>query len=383
MSTTPTPVRREADELAITYARVLRGLGLAVPIGSVISFVEAIGLLGVDSRDAVYWAGRSTLVHRPEDLGVYDRAFRVFWEQVRPTGDDDEPEEPLKITIAIDDGDDQDDGGGADAAEPNDEPTLQLRFSATEVLRHKDFSSYSDDELAQAQQLMSHLRLAGPPRGSFRMQRSRRSPVPDLRGTIRASLRAGGEPIRRKFREPGERMRRLVLLLDVSGSMEPYARGMLRFVHAAVAGRQRVEAFALGTRLTRVTRELSSRDPDKALQAAAARVLDWNGGTRLGDCLERFNDEWGVRGMARQSIVVILSDGWDRGDPALLAEQMQRLHRIAFRTIWVNPLKVTPGYAPLARGMAAALPFVDAFVEGHSVAAMEELAATISAHTLA
>ncbi len=383
MSTTPTPVRREADELAITYARVLRGLGLAVPIGSVISFVEAIGLLGVDSRDAVYWAGRSTLVHRPEDLGVYDRAFRVFWEQVRPTGDDDEPEEPLKITIAIDDGDDQDDGGGADAAEPNDEPTLQLRFSATEVLRHKDFSSYSDDELAQAQQLMSHLRLAGPPRGSFRMQRSRRSPVPDLRGTIRASLRAGGEPIRRKFREPGERMRRLVLLLDVSGSMEPYARGMLRFVHAAVAGRQRVEAFALGTRLTRVTRELSSRDPDKALQAAAARVLDWNGGTRLGDCLERFNDEWGVRGMARQSIVVILSDGWDRGDPALLAEQMQRLYRVAFRTIWVNPLKVTPGYAPLARGMAAALPFVDAFVEGHSVAAMEELAATISAHTLA
>ena len=383
MSTTPTPVRREADELAITYARVLRGLGLAVPIGSVISFVEAIGLLGVDSRDAVYWAGRSTLVHRPEDLGVYDRAFRVFWEQVRPTGDDDEPEEPLKITIAIDDGDDQDDGGGADAAEPNDEPTLQLRFSATEVLRHKDFSSYSDDELAQAQQLMSHLRLAGPPRGSFRMQRSRRSPVPDLRGTIRASLRAGGEPIRRKFREPGERMRRLVLLLDVSGSMEPYARGMLRFVHAAVAGRQRVEAFARGTRLTRVTRELSSRDPDKALQAAAARVLDWNGGTRLGDCLERFNDEWGVRGMARQSIVVILSDGWDRGDPALLAEQMQRLHRVAFRTIWVNPLKVTPGYAPLARGMAAALPFVDAFVEGHSVAAMEELAATISAHTLA
>ncbi len=382
MSTTPTPVRREADELAITYARVLRGLGLAVPIGSVISFVEAIGLLGVDSRDAVYWAGRSTLVHRPEDLGVYDRAFRVFWEQVRPTGDDDEPEEPLKITIAIDDGDDQDDGGGADAAEPNDEPTLQLRFSATEVLRHKDFSSLYD-ELAQAQQLMSHLRLAGPPRGSFRMQRSRRSPVPDLRGTIRASLRAGGEPIRRKFRDPGERMRRLVLLLDVSGSMEPYARGMLRFVHAAVAGRQRVEAFALGTRLTRVTRELSSRDPDKALQAAAARVLDWNGGTRLGDCLERFNDEWGVRGMARQSIVVILSDGWDRGDPALLAEQMQRLHRIAFRTIWVNPLKVTPGYAPLARGMAAALPFVDAFVEGHSVAAMEELAATISAHTLA
>ncbi len=373
-------VRNEAEQIAIGFARVLRGAGLAVPIGSVLDFVEAVSLLGIGSRDAVFWAGRSTLVRRPEDLRVYDRAFAVFWEQHGGGTDDGAPEEPLTITIAMDD--DQDGGGGDDSAEANDEPTLQLRFSATEVLRHKDFASYSDDELTMAQELMSHLRFAGPPRHSFRSRPSRRGPQPDLRATIRTSLRAGGEPIRRKWREPGERMRRLVLLLDVSGSMEPYARGMLRFVHAAVAGRQRVEAFALGTRLTRVTRELSSRDPDRALQAASARVLDWSGGTRLGDCLMRFNDEWGIRGMARQSIIVILSDGWDRGDPALLGEQMQRLHRVAFRTIWVNPLKVTPGYAPLARGMAAALPFVDAFVEGHSVAAMEELAATISAHTL-
>ncbi len=373
----------EGEQLAIGYARVLRGLGLAVPIGSVIDFVESVGLLGIDSRDAVYWAARSTLVRKPEDLGVFDRAFAVFWEQRRAADDVEEPEEPLKITIAIDDEDDNDnDADNDDNAEASADPTLQLRFSATEVLRQKDFASYSDDELELAQALMSNLRFAGPPRNSFRTQRSHRGPSPDIRATIRASLRAGGEPIERRWREPGERMRRLVLLLDVSGSMEPYARGMLRFVHAAVAGRQRVEAFALGTRLTRVTRELSSRDPDKALQAAAARVLDWNGGTRLGECLMRFNDEWGVRGMARNSIVVILSDGWDRGDPALLGEQMLRLHRVAFRTIWVNPLKVTPGYAPLARGMAAALPYVDAFVEGHSIAAMEELAATISAHTL-
>jgi uncharacterized protein len=379
----PAPaVVSEGESLAIGYARVLRGLGLRVPIGSAIDFVESLGLLGIDSRDAVYWAGRSTLVQRPEDLGVFDRAFAVYWEQRRADGATEEPEEPLKITIAMDDEDDDSGGDDADAAEPNDDPTLQLRFSTTEVLREKDFASYSEDELELAQTLMSDLRFAGPPRHSFRTQKSNRGPSPDIRATIRASLRAGGEPIERKWREPGERMRRLVLLLDVSGSMEPYARGMLRFVHAAVAGRQRVEAFALGTRLTRVTRELSSRDPDKALQAAAARVLDWNGGTRLGECLMRFNDEWGVRGMARNSIIVILSDGWDRGDPALLGEQMLRLHRVAFRTIWVNPLKVTPGYAPLARGMAAALPYVDAFVEGHSIAAMEELAATISAHTL-
>lgn len=377
-----TRVVSEGEQLAIGYARVLRGLGLAVPIGSVIDFVEAVGLLGIDSRDSVYWAARSTLVRKPEDLGVFDRAFAVFWERRTADGDIDEADEPLKITIAIDDDQDDNDGGDNNSSEANDEPTLQLRFSTTEVLRQKDFASYSDDELELAQALMSDLRFAGPPRRSFRTQPSRRGTNPDIRATVRASLRAGGEPIERKWREPGERMRRLVLLLDVSGSMEPYARGMLRFVHAAVAGRQRVEAFALGTRLTRVTRELSSRDPDKALQAAAARVLDWNGGTRLGECLMRFNDEWGVRGMARNSIVVILSDGWDRGDPMLLGEQMLRLHRVAFRTIWVNPLKVTPGYAPLARGMAAALPYVDAFVEGHSIAAMEELAATISAHTI-
>ena len=368
-----------AEELAVGFARVLRGLGVSVPIGSVINFGEAVGLLGIDQRDHVYWAGRSTLIHRPEDLGVYDRAFAVYWEQRGGGSGTEQVEEPLLITLAVDDGSDDGSDDPDDAGERNDDPMLQLRFSATEVLRNKDFAAYSDDELHLAEALMSTLRLAGPPRQSFRMRRSRRGPNPDIRATIRGSLRSGGEPIERRWRDPGERMRRLVLLLDISGSMEPYARGMLRFVHAAVAGRQRVEAFALGTRLTRVTRELSSRDPDRALELATSRVLDWSGGTRLGDCLRTFNDDWGVRGMARNAIVVVLSDGWDRGDPEQLGEQMERLHRVTFRTIWVNPLKVTPGYAPLARGMAAALPHVDAFVEGHSIAAMEELAATISA----
>jgi uncharacterized protein with von Willebrand factor type A (vWA) domain len=159
--------------------------------------------------------------------------------------------------------------------------------------------------------------------------------------------------------------------------MEPYARALLRFVQAAVAGRRQVEAFAVGTRLTRITRELGSRDPDRALRQAATRVLDWSGGTRLGDGLAQFNAEWGVRGMARGAVVVILSDGWDRGDPADLAEQLERLSRVAHRIVWVNPLKVTAGYAPLARGMAAALPHVDRFVEGHSLAALEQLAAVL------
>ena len=369
----------QGERIAITFARVLRGLGLAVPIGAVLSFAEALAVVGVDGRNNVYWAGRATLVQRPEDIGLYDRAFAVFWERRSGSGAADPEVEQIKITVAFDD--DSDDGSG-DQGEPSDEPTVQLRFSAAEVLREKDFAAYTDDELVEAQQMMTQLRFAGPPRQSLRLQRSRRGSRPDLRATVRASLRAGGEPIDRHWREPGDRLRRLVLLLDVSGSMEPYARGMLRFVHAAVAGRQRVEAFALGTRLTRVTRELSNRDPDRALNRASERVVDWSGGTRLGECLATFNDEWGVRGMGRGAIVVILSDGWDRGDPAALSEQMQRLHRITHRIIWVNPLKVTPGYAPLARGMAAALPHVDAFVEGHSIAAMEELAAVISAERL-
>ncbi len=175
----------------------------------------------------------------------------------------------------------------------------------------------------------------------------------------------------------GVKPRRMVLLLDVSGSMESYARALIRFLHASVAGRPRVEAFALGTHLTRLTRELSSRDPDRALTAAGEAVTDWSGGTRLGDGLRDFNDEWGCRGMARGAVVVILSDGWDRGDPAEMDEQMRRLHRAAHRVVWVNPLKASPGYQPLARGMAAALPHVDDFLEGHSLESLEILAALV------
>ncbi|MEN9643662.1 MAG: hypothetical protein RL238_331 [Actinomycetota bacterium] len=365
-----------AERMAVAFARVLRGAGLRVPLGSVLAFVDALGRLRLDQRDQVYWAGRATMVRNPEDIPLYDRSFQVFWLAVT-SGPDEQAEEPLHITLAIDDeGDDGDsDTGSADASE---EPQITLRFSAMEVLRHKDFANYSPDELRDAQQLMTRLRFIGPPRRSFRNHRSRRGRRPDLPATLRSALRTGGEPIHRHWQEPGERLRRLVLLVDVSGSMEPYARALLRFVHAAVSGRQKVEAFAIGTRLTRVTRELNSRDPDKALAQAGTRVADWSGGTRLGESLRTFNDQWGVRGMARGAIVVILSDGWDRGDPAVLGSEMQRLQRIAYHVIWVNPLKVTPGYAPLARGMAAALPYVDSFVEGHSMAAMEELAAVIA-----
>lgn len=374
----PAGTTRDAGEIAVAFTRVLRGAGLRVPMSSTIAFGEALDRTGLDDRDTVYWAGRATLVHRPEDHDLFDRAFAVFFERHEPSAGGDPEPELLHVTLAIDAGDDAE-GDDPDSADPSDDPIIELRFSTTEVLRQKDFADYSPDELVHAQQLMTRLRLAGTPRRSLRLgPADRRTDVPDLRRTVRASMRAGGEPVRRHFRTPTTRNRRLVLLLDVSGSMEPYARALIRFVHAAVAGRQKVEAFALGTRLTRITRELSSRDPDEALRRAATRVLDYGGGTRLGDGLRAFNDEWGQRGMARGAIVVILSDGWDRGDPEQLAEQMQRLQRVAYKVVWVNPLKVTPGYAPLARGMAAALPHIDAFVEGHSIEAMEQLARVIN-----
>jgi uncharacterized protein with von Willebrand factor type A (vWA) domain len=369
-------VRSDPAEIAVAFTRILRGTGLAVPASCTHTFAEALTAVGLDDREATYWSGRATLVRRPEDIPLYDRAFAVFFEHRRTTAEP-APEEPIEITIAVDT-DDGSDGDDPDAASGADDPTIELRFSPAEVLRHKDFSEYSGDELDQAHEMMSRLRLAGSPRASLRLaSATRATPRPDLRRTVRAAIRAGGEPIERHFREPSTRLRRLVLLLDVSGSMEPYARALLRFVHAAVAGRQKVEAFAVGTRLTRLTRELTSRDPDVALRAASERVVDWSGGTRLGEGFRDFNDRWGVRGLARNSVVVILSDGWDRGDPDLLGAEMQRLHRVTHRLVWVNPLKVTPGYAPLARGMAAALPYVDRFVEGHSVAAMEELTRVI------
>lgn len=368
---------RDAGEIAVAFTRVLRGAGVQVPTSSTIAFGEALGVIGIDDRDETYWAGKATLVRRPEDHDVYDRAFKVFWEHASAnTVFGIEEEQQVHLVVDSDDEDDDDDG--PDAAEPSDDPTIELRFSATEVLRTKDFADYTDDELVEAQHLMSRLKLVGSPRRSLRLTPAdRRTSRPDLRRTVRAAMRAHGEPMRRYFHEPSTRHRRLVLLLDVSGSMEPYARALIRFVHAAVAGRQKVEAFALGTRLTRITRELSSRDPDEALRRAAVAVADYGGGTRLGEGLRIFNDEWGQRGTARGAIVVVLSDGWDRGDPDVLGEQMQRLHRVAHKVIWVNPLKVTPGYAPLARGMAAALPHVDEFVEGHSIDAVERLAAAI------
>lgn len=369
----------EPERLASAFSSILRGAGLTVTIRRVMAFTEALRLLGVASREDVYWAGRATLVGSPADIGVYDRAFAVFWEGRAPSGIIVELP-PISVTLATDTDDDSAASPPGDGDEPDAGPTLRVRYSDVETLRHKDFADCSDGELSELHALMGELRFQAVTRRSRRAVRAKRiSRRPDLRRTIRRALRTGGEAIRREFLVGDRKPRRLVLLLDVSGSMEPYARALVRFAHAAVIGRTRVEAFTIGTRLTRVTRELSSRDPDAGLAAAADSVQDWSGGTRLGATLHEFNDRWGVRGHARGAIVVICSDGWDRGAPDELAEQMARLHLVTHRLVWVNPLKHTPGYAPLARGMAAALPHVDEFIEGHSFDSLEHLAAAIAA----
>jgi uncharacterized protein with von Willebrand factor type A (vWA) domain len=371
--------------MAAGFARVLRAQGVEVALDSVLTFVDALGEVGIDTRASVYWAGRATLVHRPEHLGAYERAFAAFWlqrEDIRGTRLVQPP-----VVLAFDD---RDDDGADHDVEPahddddeNGDATVRpVRYSPVEVLRHKDFAAYTHGEFDEARRLMADLRLGGALRRSRRLRPARRptrpTSHPDLRRTIHRSLKLHGEPLQRLFLEPSERQRRLVLLCDVSGSMETYSRALLRFLHAAVTGRRGVEAFALGTRLTRLTKELANHDPDAALAAAGRAVDDWSGGTRIGEALRAFNDRYGVRGMARGAVVVVLSDGWDRGDPDELARQMARLRRVAHRIVWVNPLKASPGYQPTARGMAAALPYVDDLVEGHSLASLEHLAKVVA-----
>jgi uncharacterized protein with von Willebrand factor type A (vWA) domain len=370
------PLIGVAEHLPVAFARVLRASGLDVPVGSVVAYAAALGRVGLDRQESVYWAGRATLIRRLEDVAAYDRVFAAFWLGRIAVAKGQVP--AVHVTLALDEGEE---GGGREGDEERGEEdlTLAVRYSRTEVLRHKDFAYCTPEELEEAYRMMEGVRLRASPRRSRRRVAARhRGKRPDLRRTVRQALKAGGEPLHREWSEPGVRPRRVVLLCDISGSMEPYARALIRFLHVAVAGGPKVEAFTLGTRLTRVTKELSQHDPDVALTRAAHSVADWSGGTRLGEGLAAFNDRFGVRGMARGAVVVILSDGWDRGDPRVLAREMARLSRVAHRVVWVNPLKASPGYAPLARGMAAALPYVDEFVEGHSLASLEGLVEVVS-----
>lgn len=369
MAATVTP---EVERLAAGFVHCLRTGGMTVPVGMTLRFTEALAAVGLSDGNDVYWAGRATLLSRPEDIAMYDAMFLAFFHRNGVGFKVRFEDEPESAALGTDDGDGEGEGDG-------DDDTLALRYSAAEVLGEKDFAEFTKAELMEAQRIMAKMRLSPSSRSSRRRVPSVQGERQDLRRTVQAAMRTGGEPLTLRRTSSGERTRRLVLLLDVSGSMEPYARVLIRFAHAAVVGRGRVEVFGLGTRLTRMTRQLGSHDVDEAVQAAAEEVTDWSGGTRLGEAIGMFNDEWGVRGMARGSIVVVLSDGWDRGDPERMSAEMERLQRTAHSVVWVNPLKASPGYEPIARGMAAAMPHIDTFLEGHCLDSLATLADAIGA----
>ncbi|WDO04412.1 VWA domain-containing protein [Streptomyces murinus] len=363
-----------ADAVLLGFVRALRAAGVDASAERMYAFVRAVAVLRPGVRADVYAAGRATLCGGPDDLERYERVFAAYFGAAAgspplPAVRTPPPPRPrLRARDAA--------GGGRTPGErdPLGPPTA-APASSTEVLRHRDIAALDAVERAQLHRLLAAFALRGEARRSARRRPARRGEV-DPRRTVRELLRRGGEPARLRRHARVDRPRRVVLLVDVSGSMAPYADALLRFAHAAARGGG-TEVFTIGTRLTRVTHELSHRDPDLAMAAVAAAVPDWRGGTRLGELLREFLNRWGQRGMARGAIVVLLSDGWERDDPALLGAQMRRLHALAHRVVWANPRKARPGYAPTAAGMAAALPSVDAFVEGHSLAALEGLAAVV------
>ena len=368
-----TPQAPPMLDAAVTFGRLLRRVGLAAGTDRVVEFAKALGELNPARREDVYWAGRITLCSRPEDLELYDRAFGAFWEGVR-----NKTLRPPKtrLSASITDDSVQPPKKTAEKNEKGEE-AVRLRYSPVDVLRTKDFALYTPEEFAELHKLLADLKLSGALRRSRRLEPAPRGRH-DPRRTLRAALRTGGEPMRHRFQRARSQPRQVVLLCDISGSMASYSRTLLRFMHAGVISGVPLEAFVLGTRLTRITRELTTRDPDQALKGATGSVRDWSGGTRLGDTIKEFVDRWGQRGMARGAVVVILSDGWDRGDVAVLAEQMMRLSRLAHKIIWVNPLKGAPGYQPLARGMAVSLPYINEFLSGHNFESLEELARAIA-----
>lgn len=359
----------------VAFAAALRRAGVAADTTRVTIALEALTHLDPLDVDQVYWAGRLTLVGEPDDLVRYDAVFQEHFVGRTPL---QVGAPTTSVVRAIPLGTD-DTGGEAGEGEPDDDsPPLLTAANDVEVLRHRDIAELDVLELEEVNRLIALLR----PR-TARRRTPRRAPGGheriDLRRTVRAMLRDGGEPGRLRLEQRRVKDRRLVLLLDVSGSMAPYADTLLRFAHAAVrVAPATTEVFTIGTRLTRVTRALRLRDPLLALQAAAAAIPDWSGGTRIGEALQAFLDLWGRRGTARRAVVVVFSDGWERGDPTLLGEQMELLARLAHRVVWVHPHRGKDGFAPLTGGMVAALPHVEDLVAGHTLAALADVAEVIA-----
>ncbi len=386
--------RIDGPALATALGQRLRAAGVPVTPERSARFAQAVSIVGPRRLTDLYWTARSVFVSSQAQLPSFDRVFAaVFDPTVEPDEERGDPYSPTLSgaqpserppnararSLPGERGSD-DRGGmrGTASAPDSDEDAREIAVplamaSEEERLGKKSFEALEPHELERLRRLMAALELAAPERHSRRTRRARRGERLDLRRTLRTSLRTGGDPMTLAKRRRRTRPRRLVLLCDISGSMEPYARAYLHLLTSAVASGAPAEAFVFATRLTRLTRALGGRNPEAAIQRAASAAPDWSSGTRIGEALKTFNDRYGRRGMARGAVLVILSDGWERADPELVGREMERMARLAHRIVWVNPRVGAPGFSPRAAGMAAALPHCDALVSGHSLDALDEV----------
>jgi uncharacterized protein with von Willebrand factor type A (vWA) domain len=361
--------------LLVSFAGELRGAGLAVGSGDVLLYCSALSLLDPADLVDLYWAGRTTLVTKRDDIATYDAVFRRFFLA------EAQPDDPLRLMLRASA---QSEGALAiPSTEPGDDDReddamLGLMASDVEALKHKAFAACTPEELAALRRIMARIRLTPPRRRTRRTTAARAGIRPDPRRTLRESMRMHGEPARLYWRRRKVRLRPLILILDISGSMADYSRSLLQFAHSTTRSAARVEVFCFGTRLTRVTGAMDCRRPDEALERAAQAAFDWDGGTRIGDCLDVFVRDWARRGLCRGGIVVICSDGLDRGDPDVLASAMERLGRLSHRLVWLNPHKGdNKDFRPSTLGMMVAAPHIDLLLSGHDLASLEKLAAML------
>lgn len=370
-------------EQILAFTQLLRAMGVDVSPGQALDLLQALEYAPLTNRDDFRSAARCTLIRRHEDLPLFEAAFAFFWRNrsLDPLGlvlpRTEVPQKPLRLPRQPKNPGDSDKPKNPEDEKPETE--ILMSYSATEALRQKDFGSFTWEEVEACKQLMREMTWRIEPRETRRRRPTPKGAQIDMRRVLRRNLRYGGEMLELTWREPRQRQRPLVVICDISGSMERYSRILLQFIHTISNGLRDVESFVFGTRLTRITRQLRQRDIDDAIESVSKQVNDWSGGTRIGDAVKDFNFTWGRRVLGRGAVVLLISDGWDRGDPQLLAQEMSRLQHSCYRLIWLNPLLGTPGYQPLTQGMQAALPNVDDFLPVHNLNSLEELGEKLSA----
>ena len=372
------PERAPFAGVLVGFARELRAAGLIVGTGDALTYCSAMTPLDPSDLVDLYWAGRATLVSRHEDIAAYDTVFRRYFldegapgatQLLLPARAVAEVEAALVMP-------------GVEPGPPKDEekPVLGWMASDVDALKHRSFAACTPAELAALRRIMTRIRLTPPRRRTRRTRPASAGRGPDMRKTVRESMRMHGEPAELFFRQRKTRLRPLILILDVSGSMADYSRHLLQFAYSARRAAARVEVFCFGTRLTRITKALEHRQPDAALEQAAQAVVDWDGGTRIGQSLDTFIRRWGRGGLCRGGVVVICSDGLDRGDPELLAAAMERLSRLCYRIVWLNPHKGdNADFRPSTLGMMVVAPHIDLLLSGHDLASLEQLAQMLPA----